>query len=63
MTNTAGQTDGANTMTAINAPATAPAVGTGFDSTAAAALDLWAGFSISNSGNGIQIQQYHVSLS
>lgn len=62
-TNTAGQTDGANTMTAIMAPAIAPAVGTGFDSTAALALDLWAGFTISNSGNGIQIQQYSVTMS
>jgi hypothetical protein len=43
-----------NTM----APQTAPAVGTGFDSTVANTLDIWAGFSISNAGNGIQLQQY-----
>lgn len=41
-------------------PNTAPAVGTGFDSTAAQTLDFFAGFSISNAGNGIQIQQYIV---
>lgn len=58
---TAGQTDGANTMSVLNAPATAPAVGTGFDSTTTNNLDLWAGFTISNSGNGIQVQQYLVT--
>ena len=41
-------------------PNTAPAVGTGFDSTAAQTLDFFAGFSISNAGNGIQVQQYMV---
>lgn len=42
------------------APNTAPAVGTGFDSTTASILDLWVGFSTSNAGNGVQIQQYRV---
>jgi hypothetical protein len=41
-------------------PATAPALGTGFDSTIANTLDFYAGFSISNAGNGIQLAQYHV---
>ena len=41
-------------------PATAPAVGTGFDSTIANLLDFWVGFSISNSGNGVQVYQYTV---
>lgn len=41
-------------------PNTAPAVGTGFDSTAAQTLDFFAGFSISSASNGIQIQQYIV---
>lgn len=59
-TATAGQTDGANTMAMLMAPATAPAVGTGFDSTIANVLDFWAGFSISNAGNGVQIHQYEV---
>lgn len=60
-TRTAGQTDDAQGVQQILAPATAPAVGTGFDSTIANTLDLWAGFTISNAGNGIQIQQYSVS--
>lgn len=55
---TAGQTDDAQGMQTILAPATAPAVGTGFDSTIANIVDLWAGFSISNAGNGVQIQEY-----
>lgn len=59
-TKTAAQTDGANTETVITVPVTAPAQGTGFDSTAAQTLDFWAGFSISNAGNGIQIHQYSV---
>jgi hypothetical protein len=59
-TNTAGQTDSVNGHPSLMVPATAPAVGTGFDSTAAQTLDFFAGFSISNAGNGIQIQQYLV---
>jgi hypothetical protein len=50
--------DGTQTDSALLAPSTAPAVGTGFDSTAAQLLDFWAGFSINDAGNGIQIQQY-----
>lgn len=61
-TKTAGQTDGANSETVIQVPVTAPAVGTGFDSTVANLFDFWAGFSISNAGNGIQIHQYEVSV-
>jgi hypothetical protein len=57
---TAGQTDDAQGMQTILAPATAPAQGTGFDSTVANILDFWAGFTISNAGNGIQIQKYKV---
>lgn len=59
-TKTAAQTDGANTETVIQEPVTAPAVGTGFDSTIANILDFFAGFSISNVGNGIQLHQYLV---
>lgn len=59
-TKTAAQTDGANTETIIQVPVTAPAVGTGFDSTIANILDFWVGFSISNLGNQIQVQQYLV---
>ncbi len=61
-TNTAGQTDGANTDSVLMVPATAPAVGTGWDSTAAQQLDFFAGFSISDAANTIQIQQYLVKL-
>ena len=59
-TRTAGQTDDAQGMQTILAPATAPAVGTGFDSTVANILDFFVGFTISNAGNGVQIHQYKV---
>jgi hypothetical protein len=42
------------------APNTAPAVGTGFDSTLANTLDLWVAQSVSNAGNGFQLHQYSV---
>jgi len=58
---TAGQTDSAQGMQTIAAPTTAPAVGTGFDSTVANTLDFFVGFTIANAGNGVQIQQYEVS--
>lgn len=57
---TAGQTDAANTPGAFPVPATVPALGTAFDGTISQTLDFWAGFSISNSGNGIQMAQYDV---
>jgi hypothetical protein len=57
---TAGQTDDVQGMQTILAPATAMAAGTGFDSTVANIVDFWAGFTISNAGNGIQIQTYKV---
>lgn len=57
-TNTAGQADGANTMTIMNVPTTLAADGTGFDSTQAQTVDFWAGFSISNAANGIQVGQF-----
>lgn len=55
---TAGQTDGANTQTILQAPATAPGVGAGFDSSIANILDFWTGFTISNGANQIQLQAY-----
>lgn len=61
-TKTAGQVDGVNSETVIQVPQTAPAVGTGFDSTIANIFDLWAGFTISAAGNGVQIHQYAVSV-
>jgi hypothetical protein len=44
----------------VMAPNTAPAVGTGFDSTVAQTLDLFVAQSVSNAGNGFQVQQYSV---
>ena len=41
-------------------PATAPAVGTGFDSTITNVVDLFAGWSVSNAANAIQVHQYFV---
>jgi hypothetical protein len=41
-------------------PNTAPAVGTGFDSTIANVLDFWVAQSFSGAGNGIQVHQYKV---
>jgi hypothetical protein len=61
-TKTAGQTDDAQSDIVINVPTTTPALGTAFDSTISQTLDFWAGFSISNSGNGIQVAQYDVEL-
>lgn len=46
------------TTNSVQLPASAPAVGTGFDSTAAQVVDLFAQWSISNAGNSIQVHQY-----
>lgn len=56
-TKTALQIDQVNIGDSILAPATAPAVGNGFDSTAAQTLDFFTGFSISSASNTVQIQQ------
>ena len=58
---TAAQVDGINSHAYLMGPNTAPAVGTGFDSTIANILDFWTGFSISNAANGIQVEQYTVT--
>src|SRR5439155_6898517 len=58
---TAAQTDDLQDMPTILAPATAPAVGAGFDSTITNTLNFFICFTINNAGNGIQIQQYHVT--
>lgn len=42
----------------VSLPASAPAVGTGFDSTASQAVDLQAKFSIANAANSIQLHQF-----
>jgi hypothetical protein len=57
-TRTAGQTDDAQGDQSLMVPQGAPAVGTGFDSTIANTLDFFAGFTIANAGNLVQIHQY-----
>lgn len=59
---TAGQVDAANCPGAFPVPATLPALGTAFDGTLSTILDFWTGFSISNSGNGVQVAQYDVEI-
>lgn len=49
----------ANTGWAMG-PNTAPALGTGFDSTVAQTLDFFVAQSVSNAGNGFQLNQYKV---
>lgn len=58
---TAAQVDAVNTPGMFPVPATAPADGTGFDSTIANILDFWVGFSINNAGNGVQVTTYRAS--
>lgn len=43
---------------AVLLPDTAPAVGTGFDSTASQAVDFFATFSVANAANSILLHQY-----
>lgn len=57
---TLAQVDAVNVPGAFKVPATAPAVGTGFDSTVTNILDFWWGFSSSNAGNGVQLYDYTV---
>jgi hypothetical protein len=49
-----------NTDQKIQVPTTAPALGTGWASTAAQAMDLYVAFGTSDAGNGIQVQVYEV---
>jgi hypothetical protein len=54
---------GADSTTVVGqfpVPATAPAVGTGFDSTVANIMDFWVGIQTSNAGNGVQVYDYSV---
>lgn len=57
---TAAQVDAVNTPGTFLVPATAPALGTAFDSTVSQTLDFWVGFSINNAGNGVRVDQYDV---
>lgn len=52
--------DGAANTGWAMCPNTAPAVGAGFDSTIANTLDFFVAQSVSNAGNGFQLQQYLV---
>jgi hypothetical protein len=49
---------GSGTTLTASLPASAPAVGTGFDSTASQQVDLFAAFSVSNAANSIQLHHY-----
>lgn len=58
-----GGTAGADSATLSNTiimPNTAPAVGTGFDSTVANTLDFFVAQSVSNAGNGFRLDEYRV---
>ena len=58
-----GGTAGADSATLSNTiimPNTAPAVGTGFDSTVANTLDFFVAQSVSNASNGFRLDQYRV---
>lgn len=58
-----GGTAGADSATISNTiimPNTAPAVGSGFDSTAAQTLDFQTAQSVSNAGNGFRLDEYRV---
>ena len=50
--------DAVTGLATLMVPNTAPAVGTGFDSTIANILDFWVGIGTSSASNGVQIQQY-----
>lgn len=52
--------DSATLSNTIIMPNTAPAVGTGFDSTVANTLDFFVAQSVSNAGNGFRLDQYRV---
>jgi hypothetical protein len=54
--------DATSGLATIMCPNTAPALGTGFDSTIANIFDFWVGISASSASNGVQIQQYCVEL-
>lgn len=60
VSNTSTTESVANTLPTLLLPNTNPALGTGFDATAAQKVDIFAGFSISNAGNGIRVDQYRL---
>ena len=58
--NTAVADSVANTLPTLLLPNTNPALGTGFDATATQKVDIFAGFSVSNAGNGVRVDQYRL---
>lgn len=52
--------DSATLSNTILMPNTAPALGTGFDSSVQTQIDLWVAQSVSNAGNGFQLWEYEV---
>lgn len=44
----------------LNIPSTAPAVGTGFDSTVSMLVDLFGTWSVANAGNSITVHQFKI---
>jgi len=60
ISNTAVADSVASDIPTLMGPNTTPALGTGFDSTAAQKIDIFAGFSISNAGNGVRSRQYRL---
>lgn len=55
---TAGQIDSPQGMPVFTLPFVTPVLGAGFDATIVTQPDFWAGFSISNAGNGIRVDDY-----
>jgi len=52
----------AGTAESVSLPATAPAIGAGFDNTVSNVADLFATFSVSNAANSITLHQYRLTL-
>ena len=59
---TAAQIDEVNAPGIFPAPATTPAVGTGFDSTTAQIQDFFVGLSVNNAANTVTVDQYIVEV-
>ena len=62
LSNTAVADSVASTLPTLLGPNTAPAVGTGFDSTIANVLDLMATFSVNTSPTNLTLHQYSAEL-
>ena len=60
MSEAAGATTVAGEAKSICIPASAPAVGTGFDNTASQIVDLFGTWSVANASNSIQVHQFRI---